>query len=120
MGRLNQLGPLQAVGKASSAGLAEGPAAVSADLGGAASVGGLSVPQDWAAATPPIRLAAAALPGTGAGIASEIEAGGSENLLSEMMLASMAVRGIGGAAPRGWPTITKTVTPRPPDSDNRG
>jgi hypothetical protein len=36
-----------------------------------------------------------------------------------MLLASMALRGVGGAAPRGRPTITKTVTPRPRDGDKR-
>jgi PPE-repeat protein len=101
MGRLNQLGPVPAVGSTGSAGLDVGgdPAAISADLGGAASVGRLSVPQAWAAAAPSIRLAGAALPGTGpgtgAGIASEVEGSGSANLFSEMMLASMATRAMG-------------------------
>jgi PPE-repeat protein len=107
MGRLNQLGPVAAVGSAGSAGLGVGggPTAVSADLGGAASVGTLSVPQSWAVAAPPIRLAAAALPGTGAGAASEVEAGGSGNLLGEMMLASMATRAMGGIVSRARPTV---------------
>jgi PPE-repeat protein len=38
---------------------------VSAGLGGAATVGSLSVPQSWATASPPIRLAATALPAAG-------------------------------------------------------
>jgi hypothetical protein len=38
---------------------------VSAGLGGAATVGGLSVPQSWATASPAIRLAATALPAAG-------------------------------------------------------
>jgi PPE-repeat protein len=38
---------------------------VSAGLGGAATVGGLSVPQSWATASPAIRLAATALPVAG-------------------------------------------------------
>jgi PPE-repeat protein len=42
-----------------------GGAGVSAGLGGAASVGGLSVPQSWATASPAIRLAATALPVAG-------------------------------------------------------
>jgi PPE-repeat protein len=107
MARLNQIGPVAPLGSAASAGLGigGGPAAVSADLGGAASVGWLSVPQGWAAAAPPIRLAAAALPGTDAGAALEVEAGGSANLLSEMMLASMATRAIGGTVSRARPTV---------------
>jgi PPE-repeat protein len=106
MARLNQFCPVAPLGSAASAGLGigGGPAAVSADLGGAASVGWLSVPQGWAAAAPPIRLAAAALPGTDAGAALEAEAGGSANLLSEMMLASMATRAIGGTV-RARPTV---------------
>jgi PPE-repeat protein len=106
MARLNQLGPVAAVGSAGSAGLGVGggPATASADLGAAASVGRLSVPQGWAAAAPPIRLAAAALPGAGAGAASEVEAGGSGNLLSEMVIASVAARTMGGTV-RARPTV---------------
>jgi PPE-repeat protein len=48
---------------AGSAGL--GGAGVSAGLGRAASVGGLSVPQSWGTASPAIRLAATALPAAG-------------------------------------------------------
>jgi PPE-repeat protein len=92
MSRLNQFGPLA------------GPTAVSVDLGGAASVGTLSVPQSWAFAVPPIRLTAA-LPGVGADTASEVEAGGSENLLNEMMLASMATRATGRTVSRARPTV---------------
>jgi hypothetical protein len=36
-----------------------------------------------------------------------------ENLLNGMLLASMAVRSISGAALQGRPPITITVTPRP-------
>jgi PPE-SVP subfamily C-terminal region len=44
-----------------------GGAEVSAGLGRAASVSALSVPQSWATASPPIRLAASALPISGSG-----------------------------------------------------
>jgi PPE-repeat protein len=44
-----------------------GGAGVSAGLGQAASVGGLSVPQSWGTASPAIRLAATALPAAGLG-----------------------------------------------------
>jgi PPE-repeat protein len=92
MGQLNQLGPVAAVGSADSA-------------GGAASVGRLSVPQTWAVAAPPIRLAAAALHGTGAAVTSQVEGSGSSNLFSDMMLASMATRAMGGTVPRPRPTV---------------
>jgi PPE-repeat protein len=49
--------------RAGSAGL--GGAGVSAGLGRAAAVGGLSVPQSWGTASPAIRLAATALPAAG-------------------------------------------------------
>jgi PPE-repeat protein len=107
MARLNQLGPVAAAGSAGSAGprVSGGPAAVSADLGEAGSVGALSVPQSWAVAAPAIRLTAAALSRTGADTASRVEAGGSGNLLSEMMLASMATRGMGRTVSRARPTV---------------
>jgi PPE-repeat protein len=47
------------------AGSLGGGGGVSAGLGKAASVGGLSVPQSWATASPAIRLAATALPAAG-------------------------------------------------------
>jgi PPE-repeat protein len=93
---------------------------LSAGLGRASSIGALSVPPGWAAATPTIRRVAVAWPNTFPGATPTVLAASPENLLNEMLLASMAVRGIGGAAPQGRPMITKTVTPRPPDSDNRG
>jgi PPE-repeat protein len=50
---------------AGSYGSEPGDAGVSAGLGQAATVGGLSVPQSWATASPAIRLAATALPAAG-------------------------------------------------------
>jgi PPE-repeat protein len=50
-----------------SYGSGAGGAGVSAGLGQAASVGGLSVPQSWPPASPAIRLAATALPAAGLG-----------------------------------------------------
>jgi PPE-repeat protein len=93
---------------------------LSAGLGRASSIGALSVPPSWAATTPPIRHVAAAWPNTLRGAAPTVLAATPENLPNEMLLASMALRGIGGAAPRGRPTITRTVTPRPRDGDNWG
>src|SRR6204780_2794501 len=50
-----------------SYGSGRGGAGVSAGLGAAAAVGGLSVPQSWGTAAPAIRLAATALPAAGLG-----------------------------------------------------
>jgi PPE-repeat protein len=91
---------------------------LSASVGRASSIGALSVSPSWAAATPPIRLAAAAQPDTLAGAIPTVQSASPENLLTETLLASMALRGVGGARPQGRPTIAKTVTPRPRDGDN--
>ena len=85
MNRFDQLG---AVGSAGSAG-----------LGQAASVGALSVPPGWTTAAPAIRLAAVALPAlpaTSLGAAAEVFAASPGSLFSQMALASMAGRAIGG------------------------
>ena len=100
MNRFDQLGGVAAVGSAGSAGLGA-PAAVSAGLGRAALVGGLSVPPGWTAAAPAIRLAAAALPATSLSAAPGVFAGIPGSLFSEMALASMAGRAIGGTSSPG-------------------
>jgi PPE-repeat protein len=87
MNRFDQLGP---VGSAGSAG-----------LGRAASVGALSVPPGWTAAAPAIRLAAVALPATSLGAAPEVFAASPGSLFSQMALASMAGRAIGGTVSPG-------------------
>lgn len=74
---------------------------VSAGMGQAASVGALSVPQSWATAAPAFRQVAAALPMTTAAAAPEVAAAGSGQLFSEMALASMAGRALGGTAGMG-------------------
>jgi PPE-repeat protein len=112
MNRFDQLGAATAVGSAGSAGLGA-PAAVSAGLGRAALVGGLSVPPGWTAAAPAIRLAAAALPATSLGATPEVFAGSPGSLFSEMALASMAGRAIGGtSSPRLRERIGATVGQR--------
>lgn len=105
MGRLNQLGLPPAAVSPAGLGVGGGPAAIPADLGGAASVGRLSVPQTWALAAAPIRLAAAGLPGAGTGAASAVDGSGSANLLSDTMLAGMATHALGGIIPRARPTV---------------
>lgn len=113
-------GALASLGSA-DLGAGSGAAPVfSAGLGRASSIGALSVPPSWAAATPPIRGVAVAWPDLVPGATAMAPAASQENLLNEMLLASMAVRGIRGAPPRGRPAITITVTPRPQDSDNWG
>ncbi len=91
-----------------------------AGLGRASSVGALSVPPSWAAAAPSVRQVAAAWPNNLPGAIPTVLAASPEIPLNEMLLASMALRGVGGAAPRGQPSITKIVTPRPRDGDNWG
>jgi hypothetical protein len=91
-----------------------------AGAGRASSIGALSVPPSWAAATPPIRLVATAWPNALAGAVPTVQAASAENLLSETLLASTALRGVGGASPQGRPTIVKTVRPRPRNGDNWG
>jgi PPE-repeat protein len=87
---MNRFDHLGAVGSVGSAG-----------LGRAASVGALSVPPAWTAAAPAIRLAAVALPATGLGAAPEVFAGSPGSLFSEMALASMAGRAMGGPVSPG-------------------
>jgi PPE-repeat protein len=91
---------------------------LSAGLGRASSIGALSVPPGWAAATPPIRLVAAAWPDTLSGFNPTVLAASPENLLNEPLLASTALRGVGGGATQGRPTVIKTVRPRPRDADD--
>ena len=93
---------------------------LSAGLGRASSIGALSVPPGWAAATSPIRLVAAAWPNTLSGVTPTVLAASPENLVNETLLASAALRGVGGGATQSRPTVIKTVRPRPRDADNWG
>ncbi len=96
------------VAAASAAGPAAGPAAgaLSAGLGEASSVGALSVPPNWAAATPAIRLAAAVLQGTGSAAAPLVTAETAGGLLSQLGLAGLA--GAAGAAGAAVPRAVST------------
>jgi PPE-repeat protein len=79
--------------------MAWGPAevpSVTAGLGRAPMVGGLSVPPGWTVAAPEIRLAAVTLPATSLGAAPEVMTASPGTLFSEMTLANMASRAIGG------------------------
>jgi PPE-repeat protein len=115
-GGIGQLAPIGGLGSTGAA----------ASMGNAASVGALSVPQSWATApaapisppgaapislpgatalpgtnlgaVPPVGPVAASAPATSLGPAAKVEAGSSGKMFSEMLLASMAGRAIGGAA----------------------
>ena len=74
---------------------------VSAGLGQANTVGGLSVPPSWAPAAPGIRPAALALPATSLGAAAEASSGSGGGLFGEMAVASMAGRAMAGTGGMG-------------------
>jgi PPE-repeat protein len=81
-----------------------GPAgvpSVTAGLGQAPTVGRLSVPPAWTVAAPEIRLAAATLPAATIAAAPEVMAASPGTLFSEMALANMASRAIGGTPTPG-------------------
>lgn len=98
-------GPVGAgTGVVGSTGLGGAGSAVSAGMGRAGLVGGLSVPQGWATAAPAIRQVAAIGPGSGLGSASAaLAADGQSSIFSNMALSSLAGRamvGTGGSAAR--------------------
>jgi PPE-repeat protein len=96
-----------AVSAAPAAGLADlagsygsgvGGAGVSAGLGQAATVGGLSVPQSWATASPAIRLAATALPVAGLDGVPQVGAAGLGGFGGMPMLGGVVNASRNGAA----------------------
>jgi PPE-repeat protein len=70
--------------------------AVSSGVGQATPIGALSVPSAWTTAAPGIRLAAVALPATSLSAAPEVFASSQGSLFSEIAMAGMAGRAIGG------------------------
>ncbi len=96
------------IGPATALGPAEVPG-LSAGLGRAASVGGLSVPPTWTVAAPAIRPVAMMLPATGVSAAPQVWAGSSGSLFSEMGLAGMAGGTIGGTVPMGGRAVTEKL-----------
>ena len=89
-------------------------APLSASVGQATPVGALSVPPAWTTAAPEIRLAAVALPATSLRAAPEIFASSPGTLFSEMTLASMAGRAIGGTvSPSRQDHLGTATRPRP-------
>ncbi|MFZ3271843.1 MAG: PPE family protein [Mycobacterium sp.] len=90
--------PLAAgLGPAGSAGLT---GAASAGVGDAGLVGALSVPPSWAAATPAVRLAAAALQGMSVTGAPVVAAASQGTVFGQMALASLAGGALGNTVPR--------------------
>jgi PPE-repeat protein len=88
--------------------------ALSAGVGQATPVGALSVPPAWTTAAPAIRLAAVALPATSLSAAPEVFASSPGSLFSEMAMASMAGRAIGGTvSPAGREHVGATSRLRP-------
>ncbi len=92
---------------------------VSAGMGEANTVGRLSVPSAWTVAAPEIRPLAYTLPITGDAAASEIAAGSSGNLFSNMGLAGAAGGAVGSTASVGRGgdqrvRMTPRGNPKPP------
>ena len=111
--------PLAAgLGSAGSAGLAGAASAVSAGVGDAGLVGALSVPPSWAATTPAVRLAAAALQGMGVAGAPVAVATSQGTVFGQMALASLAGSALGTTVPRGAiETGSRAGGPSSPDTN---
>ncbi|MBO0880646.1 MAG: PPE family protein [Mycobacterium sp.] len=84
------------------AGMGGGVSTVSAGMGKAGMVGGLSVPRGWATAAPAIRTVAAMSPEASTSAASMVAADGSGNLVGNMALSSLAGRALGGVGTGGF------------------
>lgn len=81
---------------------------VSAGLGEAGSVGGLSVPPGWTTAAPGFRLAALTSPAASVGAAAEASADGAGALFSQMAVAGMAGRAMAGTVGTGGSGAART------------
>lgn len=78
--------------------------AVSAGMGNAGVVGEMAVPPTWATAAPAIKMAAAALPGTGLGAVPAVAAGvPGGGVFADAAVASLAGRAFSGGASRSRP-----------------
>jgi PPE-repeat protein len=114
MNRFDQLDKVTTLGSAGSAGpgAGGGPAVVSAGLGRAGLVGGLSVPQGLAASAPAMRTVAFALPATSLSAAADGLASSGGNLFSELALASSAIAGRTAGAtvdPGSWRRVVASA-----------
>jgi PPE-repeat protein len=90
----------------SGVGPSGGGTPVTAGLGRAASIGGLTVPPSWTAATPTVRLVAATSPTTSISAAPTVAPG---SHLSDMAAASMAGQAMAATARRGRPGATPAI-----------
>ncbi|CQD12504.1 PPE family protein [Mycobacterium europaeum] len=87
----------KALAKAGTAGVRVVSAPVSAGVGRAGLIGGLSVPQGWASAAPEIRTIAATLPQSSLSTApAALASDGQGSLVGNMALSGLAGRAIGG------------------------
>ena len=108
---------------------------VTAGLGEAKAISGLSVPRGWATAAPEIRPIALALPAASIGPAAEVAGQGVGSLFGQMAVASMAGRAMAGTGGNGGagrrervgaathkPTETREPAeiPAPSESGDRG
>jgi len=117
--------PVDGLGSAALGALGTGTGPpVRAGVGQAASIGALSVPQSWAVASPATRLAAAALPSTSLGAAPAAVTATAENLFSDMALAGIAGRALGGTAGLARQDRGRAITSRdhaqPPQRSSAG
>ncbi|GFG76508.1 PPE family protein, SVP subgroup [Mycobacterium botniense] len=95
-------GPVSGLGPMSSAAPGVGTAtSVSGSMGRASMVGALSVPQAWTVTALPARLVATQLPTTSLGAAPAAAPSGAGNLFSDMAVAGMAGRALGGTTGLG-------------------
>jgi PPE-repeat protein len=89
----------------------QGGSAATAGWGQAGVVGRMSVPPGWTVAAPEIRTVASVLPMASAGTPPPVSTGSSGTLFSEMALASMAGRAMGGTVGLGRRERVGAVTP---------
>jgi len=94
------LSPLLHSGLLSGSYSGAGSAETLASVGRAGYIGSLSVPQNWAAATPAIRTVAAEMEASAADAAPEMASIGNPGMFGQTALSSLAGRAIGGSATR--------------------
>jgi PPE-repeat protein len=91
MNRFDELGPLTTPESAAAAGLGAGARPAAASAGRAGFVGGLSVPQSWAASAPAMRTVAFAVPSNSLSTVAGELANSPGSLFTELTLASTAM-----------------------------
>lgn len=89
------------------------PGSVAAAAGRATSIGAVSVPPSWATAAPAITRLAAASPSTGVTAPTDAESVNSDFVLGATVLATAALRGLGGTGSPGRPSAA--AHPAAPD-----